>query len=120
MKKLICIVCPIGCHLTIDDLLNVTGNKCPRGIPYAIEELTHPMRTLTTTVKTMDKVNPRLSVKSHIPLPKHLIFDAMRQLDGILIRNDVKIGDIVIKNILNTGADIVATKTMSVHASGGS
>ena len=50
MKELICIVCPRGCHLTIDENKNVTGNSCPRGVQYAINEVTNPMRMLTSTV----------------------------------------------------------------------
>ena len=32
MKELICIVCPRGCHLTVDEDhgYTVTGNSCPR------------------------------------------------------------------------------------------
>ena len=38
MKEFICIECPKGCHLKVDDDLNVTGNTCPRGKVYAINE----------------------------------------------------------------------------------
>lgn len=33
MKELICIVCPRGCHLKVDEACGytVTGNGCPRG-----------------------------------------------------------------------------------------
>lgn len=110
MKELICITCPRGCHLKVDDNLNVTGNFCPRGAMYAKAELTHPVRTLTSTVKINSKVADRLPVKSARPLPKELIFKAMEEINKVTMNAPISIGDVVIKNIFNTGIDIVATK----------
>ena len=41
MKELICIVCPKGCHLKVDEENGcaVTGNGCPRGAEYGKNEL---------------------------------------------------------------------------------
>ena len=53
LKEMVCITCPIGCHLTIrqdGEEIEVSGNTCPRGKQYAIAEMTHPTRMLTTTV----------------------------------------------------------------------
>ena len=61
-KELICIVCPRGCHLTIDDNMNVKGNFCPRGKQYAINEVTCPKRMLTSTVKIISSSIKRLPV----------------------------------------------------------
>ena len=113
-KELICIMCPIGCHVTIDKDLNVTGNKCKRGVAYAIEEMTHPKRILTTTVKTTSTTYPRVSVKTNKPLEKELIFDALKKLNGIILEKDVKIGDVIIKHICDTEVDIVATKQIHI------
>jgi CxxC motif-containing protein len=113
MKELTCIVCPVGCHLKVDQELHVTGNKCPRGLNYAITEMTNPKRVLTTTVKTAYMSIPRLSVKTKDPIPKAMIKDIMSQLNNVIVINDVKIGDVIVANILDTGVDIVATK--SVH-----
>lgn len=110
MKELICITCPRGCHLKVDDNLNVTGNFCPRGAMYAKAELTHPVRTLTSTVKINSKVSDRLPVKSARPLPKELIFKAMEEINKVTMNAPISIGDVVIKNIFDTGIDIVATK----------
>lgn len=112
MKELICITCPRGCHLHVDDNMSVTGNFCPRGAKYAINELTHPVRTLTSSVKTDSLENPRLPVKSKDPLPKEKIFEAMEEINRVLIKLPVKIGDVVIKNVVGTGVDIVATKNI--------
>ena len=69
-KQLICIICPRGCHLSVDENNNVTGNFCPRGKKYALEELFHSTRTITTTVAIKNGQFPRLSVKTSIPIPK--------------------------------------------------
>ncbi len=115
MREMICIACPVGCHLTIDENLHVKGNLCQRGEKYAIEEITHPTRILTTTVKTTSLINPRLSVKTKDPIPKELLFEAMEILNSITIENNVKIGDVIVKNILNTGVDMIATKTIIIN-----
>jgi len=112
MKELICIICPRGCLLKVDDSFNVTGNFCPRGVSYAKDELTNPVRTLTTTVICTGFMSPRLPVKSDKPLPKSLILKAMRELDNISVNPPVHIGDVILENILNTGVNIVATKNI--------
>ena len=56
-KVLICICCPVGCRLTADitgENVSVSGNRCKRGADYAVNELLHPMRTLTTTVRVKE------------------------------------------------------------------
>lgn len=113
MKELICIICPRGCHLKVDDDFNVTGNNCPRGPLYAKSELTHPTRTLTTTVRIISNKEIRLPVKSNKPLPKERIFDAMKIVNKAVVNAPIKIGDIVIKNILGLDVDIVATKDIN-------
>jgi CxxC motif-containing protein len=113
-KELICIMCPIGCHVTIDKDLNVNGNKCKRGAVYAIEEMTHPKRILTTTVKTTSEIYPRVSVKTDKPLEKELIFEALKKLNEIILTKDVKIGDVIVKHICNTEVDIIATKQIHI------
>lgn len=113
-KSMICINCPMGCMLDVDasDLNNiiVTGNTCPRGASYAKDEVTAPKRMVTGTVKvTGGNVNV-VSVKTGIPIPKHLIFDSLRLLRGITLSAPVNPGDIVIKDILGCGSDFIATK----------
>lgn len=110
MKKMICIVCPMGCHLVIDDNHKVSGNNCLRGVKYALSEISNPRRTLTTTIQTNLKQQPRVSVKSSLPLLKDKIFPVMAFLHTIIIDHPVKIGNIIISNVLDTGVDIVATK----------
>ena len=112
MTELICIICPRGCHLTVDDELNVSGNTCPRGAVYAKQELTHPTRTLTSTVRVVSKLETMLPVKSNKPLPKEKIFEAMEVINKTCVKAPIKIGDVVIKNIFGLDVDIVATKNI--------
>ena len=113
-RGLTCIVCPIGCQLTVTleggVVTEVTGNTCPRGKQYAIDECTNPVRTVTTTARTSnDGVVP---VKTDRPIPKHLMFDCMREIDSAVVTLPAQIGDVVIENILGTGANIIVTANM--------
>jgi CxxC motif-containing protein len=119
MKEMTCIVCPVGCHLSIDDALKVIGNRCPRGERYGIDEMTQPKRMLTSTVRTLYNHHPRLSVKSRTALPKGLIFEAISVLDSVIIDKNVKIGDVIVSNIMNTGVDMIATSELSIDTING-
>lgn len=114
MVQMTCIVCPIGCALTAEKdengAIKVTGNSCPRGAKYAESELTFPVRTMTSTVRT-DK-GEMLSVKTSAPIPKDKVREAAKALAGITAKCPVKIGDVIVKDILGTGSDIIATKNI--------
>lgn len=110
MKELICITCPRGCHLKVDDELNVTGNFCPRGAIYAKAELTHPVRMVTSTVAIGSTSECRLPVKTKEPVPKELIFPVMEEIRKTVINAPINIGDVVIENVCGTGIDVIATK----------
>ncbi len=115
-KELICIVCPVGCHIRVkgsdNEHLRVSGNKCPRGEKYGIKELTDPRRVLPTTVSISNASFARLPVKSSEPLPKNLLFKAMEEIKKVRVTAPVKTGDVIIKDIFSTGIDIVATRDM--------
>lgn len=115
MKELICIVCPVGCHLNVEDKDHITGNKCPRGLKYAIDEITHPVRTITTTIKTTSFRMPRVPVKTSQPIPKELIFKIMDEIGAYVLTKSVKMNDIIIENILDTKVDIVATRDFDIE-----
>ncbi len=112
MKELICIVCPKGCHLKVDDEngYTVSGNMCPRGINYGKEECTAPKRVVTSTVAVFGGESVRTSVKTNAQIPKELVFAAMKELDNVALKTPVKIGDIAIKNVCGTGVDFVVTR----------
>jgi len=112
-KELTCIVCPRGCRLTIDDNLNVTGNSCPRGAQYAKDEMTNPKRMITSIVRVKNRENMMVSVKTSTSIPKGKIFEVMAEIEKVSVNAPVHIGDIVIKDVLGTGSDIVATKEIA-------
>jgi CxxC motif-containing protein len=112
-RDLVCINCPRGCSLHIDENLNVTGNFCPRGKAYAISEVTNPTRTVTSTVYIVSDHARVCSCKTNNPIPKKLIFEVMKEIDGVKCHAPIKIGDIIIKNVCNTGVDVVATEDIN-------
>lgn len=113
-KELICIVCPMGCHLEvdIDNDYAVTGNQCKRGIDYGKKELTNPTRTITSTVRITGGIYNRLPVKTDKEISKKLIIKVMELLDGIVVESPVKVGTILLEDILDTDVNIVASRSM--------
>ena len=116
-KEMICIVCPLGCSLIVDynhkTVLEINGNRCDLGLHYAKKELLNPERTLTTTVKVKNGNIPLVSVRTDKPIPKNRVFDVMNLLAKVEVDAPVKIGEKIIKNLFDTGASIVATKSIS-------
>ncbi len=115
MTELTCIVCPNSCKLFVNktrDGWAVSGNACPRGEAFAVAELTHPMRTLCTTVKTAFKESPVLPVRLSAEIPKDRIFDVMAQINRVTLDRSVSCGDAVIENVLGLGADVIATSSV--------
>ncbi len=112
MVTMTCIVCPLGCTLSAEKdengVVKVTGNTCPRGAKYAETELTFPVRTLTTTVMT--DTDMMLPVKTSAPIPKDKVIEAAASLRGVVVKCPVRIGDVIVKDILGTGSDIVAAR----------
>ena len=108
--EMICINCPLGCSLTVErdgDNFKVSGNTCPRGEKYAVNELTHPVRTLTTTVAVANREGAYLPVKTAKPISKGKLFEAMALVNSTKAVAPIKIGDVIIENMLGE-ADLVA------------
>ena len=113
-RNIICVACPMGCAMTVEiadngEILSVEGNTCKRGDLYARSECTNPVRSLATTVKVIDGVYNVVPCKSAGSLPKDKIFDCMEIINKAEATAPVKLGDVLVKNILGTGIDIVAT-----------
>lgn len=112
-KELLCIVCPTGCRLTAEydegGSITVTGNGCARGVAFAKDEITCPTRSLTTTARTIFPDAPVLPVRTAGDIPKERIADAMKAINSIVIQERVGVGDVVIKNLLGSGVDVIAT-----------
>ncbi|NLO44961.1 MAG: DUF1667 domain-containing protein [Clostridiales bacterium] len=114
MTELTCIVCPIGCRLKVDEKNNyaVTGNACKRGEVYGKNEMQNPTRVLTTTVAIDFGMHSRCPVRTDGAIPKGKLFEAMDILKKVRIKSPVKCGEVILKDILHTGIDVIATRDM--------
>lgn len=114
MTELICIVCPKGCHLKVDEENGyaVTGNSCEKGAAYGKKELTNPTRVVTSTVRVEGGEKRRVSVKTNRDIPKGKMLEAVALLNTVCLTAPVHIGDVVLEDILGTGVDFVATGTV--------
>lgn len=114
IKELICIVCPRGCHLEVDLDNNyaVKGNECKRGADYGLKELTNPTRVITSTIKISGGIHKRVPVKTDGAIPKGLNFKCMEVINKLEVTSPVKVGQIVVSNILDTGINVVISRDM--------
>lgn len=106
----ICIMCPMGCPLTVennDGKTVVSGNTCLRGKVYGENEFTSPKRVVTSLVRV--KEGGVVSVKTNGLIPKSMIGDILRAIKDTTVKMPIHIGDIIIKDVLGTGVDVVAT-----------
>lgn len=114
-KEYICIICPVSCDLTLTDdgnNLSVSGNTCKRGESYAKNEYTKPVRMITTTVAIEGSVYPLIPVISTDMVPKEKLKKCIELLYNLKLQAPVKEGDVIVKDILDTGVDIIAAKTV--------
>lgn len=125
-EELICITCPLGCHLTVernpDNSLSVSGNRCPRGVKYANEELLAPKRVVSATAALIGGAElhelgavARLPVRSTAPYPKQDVPALLAAIYALRIALPVHRGDILIKDFKGSGVDVIATRTLE-HA----
>ena len=110
-KELTCIVCPMGCTIKVElseegEVLNITGNTCPRGAMYAKAEFTNPQRTVTTTARCED--GSVVSVKTDMTIPKDKMFEAMKIINQTVVKLPVAVGDVLIEDVF--GSRVVATQ----------
>ncbi len=114
IRKLTCIVCPVGCSIEVDTANNyaTTGNQCLRGAKYAYAEITAPTRVVTSTVIIEHGLYQRLPVKTAEPIPKELVLPCMQTLAQVVVQAPVSLGDVIVSDLLGTGIDVVATRSM--------
>ena len=115
-KKITCIICPIGCKILVKiegrQCKIIEGNKCKQGVDYAKNEALDPKRVLTSSVLVEDGELPLVSVKTPNPVPKEKVFHVLKKIKKTVVKAPVKSGQTIIKNVANTGIDIVSTKTV--------
>ncbi len=115
-RELTCVVCPAGCRITVEmdadgTITSITGNTCPRGKNYAENEVTHPVRTLTSTVSIDTEEGTKLiPVKTDRPIPKEKLFEAMEIVKSIRIKAPYKVGDVICPDFIEQGTNLVACK----------
>ena len=116
-RELTCITCPRGCRITVtlDDQHQVTevaGNTCGRGERYAISEVSHPVRMISSTVKILQGTQILLPVATSAAIDKDLIMEVMDVIRKTQVTAPVRAGDVIIENILDSGIDIIASRSV--------
>ena len=115
-RELTCVVCPAGCRMTVtlDEggaVLKVEGNTCARGKDYAVSEVTHPVRTLTSTVPVSTASGKKmLPVRTDKPIPKEKLFDAMEIIRAARAASPVHTGDVLIPDFIEPGTNLIACR----------
>jgi CxxC motif-containing protein len=115
-RHFVCVVCPIGCEIDVvhdgSKIISMEGNKCEKSEEFVNQELVEPMRIVTTTVRIQGSRWPVIPVRTDKAVPKRLFPRIMRQLRRIKLQAPVDMLDVVVRHVLGTGANIIATRTM--------
>ena len=119
-RVITCILCPNGCELEVGwdgeptaQSVEVLGNLCAKGTSYALDELTHPERTLTTSVRVRGGVQRLASVKTVSPIPRETVVAARELLQPIVLNAPVAIGQIIIEDVAGTGVQVIVTRAVA-------
>ena len=79
-------------------------------------ELTDPRRMVATTVKIQGSLHPLLPVYTAKPFPKPRIRELLTALQQVELSAPVTMGEVVLKDALGTGIDILASREMKAAA----
>lgn len=114
-----CTTCPSECLLAVEverdvdghvaEVRRVTGNSCPRGDKFAHQELTCPMRVLTTTVAVSGGDEALLPVRTAEAIPLELHAQAMDLIRGLVVNAPIRMGDVILPNLLDTNINLIAS-----------
>ena len=114
-KNLICVVCPVGCRMKVTGTpedLKVEGNLCDKGITYAYDEITNPLRMVCTTAKITGGIHSVIPVRTDVPIPDKYKLEVVKEVNKLTLTSPIKMGDIIIENVFETGVNIVAERNM--------
>jgi CxxC motif-containing protein len=115
-RHFVCVVCPIGCEIDVvhqgSKIISMDGNKCEKSREFVNQELLEPMRILTTTVRIQGSKWPVIPVRTDKAIPKRLFPRIMRKLGHIRLQAPVNMLDVVVRDVLHTGANVIATRSM--------
>lgn len=112
-----CILCPNGCEITAKQEdgkpLSCAGNLCPKGAEYVAQELTNPMRTISSSVLVLNGELPLASVRLTKPIPRERIFDLMEEIRNIRLHAPVKAGTVLLRNPLGLETELIITRDVA-------
>ena len=116
VDRLTCVLCPIGCELELfkdpGPELQVLGNQCDKGVPFALEEVLHPKRNLATSVPIEGSASRLVSVRLSGPVPRELIFPILAEIVKLRPKAPVRRGQVLVADVLGSGVDVIATRTV--------
>ncbi len=114
--RMTCIVCPVGCEMEAQawsetgEVIFLTGNRCPKGKEYAEREIRSPRRVVMSVLEVEGGELPTVSVKTDRPVPKELISRVMEEISHLRLKAPVEVGQVVVRDVAGSGADLVATR----------
>jgi len=115
-RKVTCIVCPLGCEATVTikngRVIKVENLECPRGEDYVLKEIEAPKRDFFTTVRIRGARVPVCPIRATQPVTKEKLLDCSKELAKIVVDAPIKIGDVIVENLLGLGIDIIATRNL--------
>lgn len=116
MHHYLCIGCPLGCRLEVEsegeEIVEVRGFSCKRGQRFAEQEFHDPRRDVSTTVAIDGARWARLPVKTAAPIPKGQVEALCERLHQVRLEAPVRMGDVVLSDVLGSGVDVVATRDL--------
>jgi CxxC motif-containing protein len=117
VDRLTCVLCPVGCELEVlkgpAGEPSVKGNQCDQGVPFALEEILRPKRNLATSVPVRGTAAKMVSVRLSGPVARDMIFPILAEIAPLRPETPVRRGQVLIANVLGTGVDVIATRTVS-------
>jgi len=117
VDRMTCVLCPVGCELEVGKdaagELQVKGHQCDKGLPFAVEEVLHPMRNLATSVPIRGTAARMVSVRLSRPVPREMLFPILKEIAKLRPEAPVRRGQLLIADVLGTGADVIATRTVA-------
>ncbi len=120
LREFTCIMCPQGCDIRVElegeQIIGISGNRCPRGETYVTQEIENPMRNIATSVLVDGGDLPLASVRLTKPIPKARIFAVMTEIKKIVLKAPVREGDVVISRVLGLDSDVIATRSVDEAA----
>ncbi|MFH2033650.1 MAG: DUF1667 domain-containing protein [Candidatus Margulisiibacteriota bacterium] len=118
IRKMTCIECPKGCQLEVETdgirLIKVTGNECEKGPDYARQEIEDPRRVVTGTILARGLDLALIPVRTSSSVPKGRVMEVMKRIRELRIERPVSAGDVIVKDILGLGVDLLVTRSSEI------